>query len=79
MRDSETPVWVEVKQRINRVTQKRRALLSSQDALALCSGREPAAFDASDSAVLDEVLMMVGELTLRPSTDPPVLNCYATS
>jgi SPX domain protein involved in polyphosphate accumulation len=64
----DTAVWVEIKQRVNRVTQKRRARLGYAAALALCSGREQPAVDAMDAAVADEVVRMVGELALRPVT-----------
>ena len=37
---ADTPVWVEIKQRLNRVTQKRRARLRYSQAVALCAGRE---------------------------------------
>jgi hypothetical protein len=64
----ETPVWVEIKQRINRVTQKRRARLPYEEALALCAGRDPGRCEPGDEPVLDEVLTLVGELDLRPTT-----------
>ncbi len=52
----ETPVWVEVKQRVNRVTQKRRALLPYGEASRLCAGQEPGGADVRDGAVIEEVL-----------------------
>jgi hypothetical protein len=64
----ETPVWVEIKQRVNRVTQKRRARLAYADAVAVCAGREPARVDAGDEHVVEEVLTMVAEYDLRPTT-----------
>lgn len=64
----ESPVWVEIKQRVNRVTQKRRARLHYAAALELCRGGELQAADSMDAAVVDEVVTMVGELDLRPTT-----------
>jgi SPX domain protein involved in polyphosphate accumulation len=65
---ADTPVWVEVKQRVNRVTQKRRARLPYAEALALCRGDAPQAADGQDGAVCEEIVRMVGELDLRPVT-----------
>lgn len=62
----ETPVWVEVKQRVNRVTQKRRGLLPYSEASRLCVGEEPRGAAPCDEAVIEEVLAMVAEFTLRP-------------
>jgi SPX domain protein involved in polyphosphate accumulation len=64
----DTPVWVEVKQRVNRVTQKRRAHLPYAQALRLCGGAEPAGPDPRDAGVVEEVLAMVAEHDLRPTT-----------
>lgn len=63
-----TPVWVEIKQRTNRVTQKRRVHLPYAEALALCDGKEPAAFESRDRAVIEEILVFVKGHELRPST-----------
>lgn len=62
----ETPVFVEIKQRVNRVTQKRRIRLPYAEAIRLCSGREPAECDASARGFVDEVLDLVHRLDLRP-------------
>lgn len=62
----DTPVWVEVKQRVNRVTQKRRARLPYAEALRLCAGREPADGEPGDRAAIEEVQALVGRLGLRP-------------
>ena len=64
----DTPVWVEIKQRVNRVTQKRRARLPYADALAVCAGREPPACEPEDEGVVEEVLGMVAAYRLRPTT-----------
>lgn len=58
----DTQVYVEIKQRVNRVTQKRRVGLAYRDALRLCDGRER----IGGSAFLDEVLGLVDGLDLRP-------------
>jgi len=60
--DDDSTVHVEIKQRVNRVTQKRRVALPYRDARRLCDGREMLAGDA----FLDEVLELVSRLDLRP-------------
>jgi hypothetical protein len=64
----ETPVWVEIKQRVNRVTQKRRVRLAYADALRLCDGQEPHNWHAVDRPVIEEMLVLAGQLQLRPVT-----------
>ena len=61
-------MWVEIKQRVNRVTQKRRARLPYTEALALCGGQEPRSHEPGDAAVVEEVLAMVADFDLRPIT-----------
>lgn len=66
----ESNVFVEIKQRVNRVTQKRRLSLPYRDALRLCSpeGYEPAdKVSTRERAFLDEVSTLVGGLDLRPT------------
>jgi SPX domain protein involved in polyphosphate accumulation len=66
----ESQVFVEIKQRVNRVTQKRRVSLPYRDALRLCSpeGYEPVGeVSTRERAFLDEVATLVGELGLRPT------------
>jgi SPX domain protein involved in polyphosphate accumulation len=68
-----TPVFVEIKQRLNRVTQKRRVSLAYRDALRLCNGRQrPQAccseHTAQDAAVLHEVESMLWQYDLRPAS-----------
>jgi SPX domain protein involved in polyphosphate accumulation len=65
---SNVPVMVEIKQRINRTVQKRRARMALKDALALCSGTP--AFTRSDSLdreVVEEVQFLVRTLGLVPA------------
>ena len=64
----DTPTWVEIKQRINRVTQKRRARLPYEQAIALCAGRAIDGCVPGDEAVVEEVQRLVGDFDLRPST-----------
>ncbi|MEU5869439.1 polyphosphate polymerase domain-containing protein [Nonomuraea sp. NPDC047529] len=64
--DGSTPVFVEIKQRVNRVTQKRRVSLPYADALRLCDGRQMVEHDPSQRAFLEEVLDLVLRLDLRP-------------
>ncbi|UZN01628.1 polyphosphate polymerase domain-containing protein [Cellulomonas sp. S1-8] len=66
----ESMVFVEIKQRVNRVTQKRRVVLPYRDALRLCSaeGDEPCGEAAGrERGFLQEVATLVGELDLRPT------------
>ncbi|MBI5949114.1 MAG: polyphosphate polymerase domain-containing protein [Chloroflexi bacterium] len=62
----DTPVWVEIKQRVNRATQKRRARLPYSEALRLCSGLEPQACDPGDERFVEEILVLVAQLRLIP-------------
>ena len=65
-----TPVFAEIKQRVNRVTQKRRVRLTYRAALAMCDdGTEPTDAtwnpDVQDSATSSEILGMTTDLELR--------------
>ncbi len=68
--EGQTPVFVEIKQRLDRVTQKRRVLLPYQVALRLCEQHEPpeAELEAPDRAVIDEILSMGWQYDLRPTS-----------
>ncbi|MDA0635518.1 polyphosphate polymerase domain-containing protein [Nonomuraea sp. MCN248] len=61
----DTPVFVEIKQRVNRVTQKRRVRVPYLDALRLCDGRRMISHEPSQRAFLEEVLDLVCRLDLR--------------
>jgi SPX domain protein involved in polyphosphate accumulation len=68
----DTPVFVEIKQRLKRVTQKRRIQLPYGNALRLCSQRQipkPDAFnhDPTEASVIEEVLAMSWQYDLRPA------------
>jgi hypothetical protein len=65
---ADTPVFVEVKQRLNRVTQKRRACLPYSAALCLCSERRIPEYDPQDTLLVDEVAGMTWQDNLRPSS-----------
>lgn len=62
----DTPVFVEIKQRVNRVTQKRRVLVPYGEARTLCDRRQMIDYDPSGIAFLEEVLGLVDGLDLRP-------------
>ncbi|MDY6877458.1 MAG: polyphosphate polymerase domain-containing protein [Chloroflexota bacterium] len=63
----ETQVFVEVKQRLNRVTQKRRVLLPYRDALELCNHRTIPQHAPRDRAVIAEIHAMTWQYNLRPT------------
>ncbi len=64
---ADTTVSVEIKQRVNRVTQKRRVMLPYAKALDLCDRREPVVHPGADQAFIDEVLDLVIRLDLQPT------------
>lgn len=62
------PVFVEIKQRINRTTQKRRLSLPLDAAYALCAGDFDGPLeDAADRAAADEILFLAKGLQLKPT------------
>lgn len=62
-----TPVFVEIKQRLDRVTQKRRVLMPYAEALQLCNRRRlPTNIAAQDEALVSEVYSYLWEYNLRP-------------
>lgn len=64
--DDDTPVFVEIKQRVNRVTQKRRVQVPYGQARQLCDQRQMIDCDGSGRGFLEEVLGLVAGLDLRP-------------
>jgi SPX domain protein involved in polyphosphate accumulation len=64
----DTEVFVEIKQRLDRVTQKRRALLPYKDALKLCNERTIPAHRPQDRLVIEEIHAMVWQYNLRPTS-----------
>lgn len=66
--DTEAPVYVEIKQRINRTTQKRRLSLPLADAYRLCGGDPVASVEeATDVEAANEVQFLVRALSLQPT------------
>lgn len=65
----DAPVSVEVKQRVNRVTQKRRIMIPYHDAVDLCDRRQEISLSATasdaDRAFVSEVLDLIIRLDLR--------------
>ncbi len=59
-------VWVEIKQRVDRATQKRRLRLSYAEARLLCAGEVPDGVPASSQAFAEEVAGLSAGLSLRP-------------
>lgn len=62
----EALVSVEIKQRVNRVTQKRRVMLPYHLARDLCDRRTRIEHPGADQAFVDEVLDLITRLDLRP-------------
>jgi hypothetical protein len=65
---TDTPVFVEVKQRVDRVTQKRRVVLPYGDAVRLCNDRTTPQVAPRDAAVVDEVLAFSWQYRLIPAS-----------
>ncbi len=66
--DLDEPVFIEIKQRINRTTQKRRLVLPLDQAFELCAGhRAPDLTEEADAAVAGEVLFLAQGLNLQPT------------
>jgi hypothetical protein len=63
-----TPVYLEIKQRVDRVTQKRRLSLPYNQALLLCNDRQlpEGTFTPADQAVLEEILVFLVQYNLQP-------------
>ncbi len=64
----DTLVYVEIKQRLNRVTQKRRVLLPYAQALRLCDERYIPEHAPQDHAVIKEMLGMLVQYDLRATS-----------
>ena len=60
-------VYVEIKQRVNRVTQKRRVPMAYKEALALCNEGIIPDHDSRDAPVINEIYEMIIENNLKPS------------
>jgi hypothetical protein len=64
----DAPVFLEIKQRVDRVTQKRRACLPYRDALRLCNDRQIPGHAPADQAVVEEVFAFLWRYNLRPAS-----------
>ena len=64
----DSPVFVEIKQRVNRVTQKRRASLPYGDALRLCNDRQFPEHSAGDKDAVEEIFAFLWQYNLRPAS-----------
>jgi hypothetical protein len=64
----ETPVFLEIKQRIDRVTQKRRAILPYGEALRLCNDRQIPDHAPDDKGVIEEIYAFLWRYNLRPAS-----------
>ncbi|SCG35754.1 VTC domain-containing protein [Micromonospora echinaurantiaca] len=64
--DDDSTVYVEIKQRVNRVTQKRRIALPYRTARRLCDERVLIEHDPAQRGFVSEVLGLVSGLDLRP-------------
>lgn len=62
----ETAVFLEIKQRIDRVTQKRRAILPYGEALRLCNDRQMPDYAPEDKSVIEEIFVFLWQYNLRP-------------
>lgn len=62
----ETPVFLEIKQRVDRVTQKRRVVLSYKDALRLCNDRKLPENSSENRETLEEMYVFLWQYNLRP-------------
>ncbi len=63
-----TPVFVEIKQRVDRVTQKRRVMLPYIDALRLCNDRQMLECDPDDRPLIEEAYVFLWQYNLIPSS-----------
>jgi hypothetical protein len=64
----ETPVYLEIKQRVDRVTQKRRVLLPYGDAVRLCNDRQIPVHAPDDGAVIEEIFGLLCRYNLQPAS-----------
>ena len=62
------PFFLEIKQRVDRVTQKRRAPMSYGDALRLCNDRDIPDHDPEDEDFINEVYVFLWQYNLRPAS-----------
>lgn len=65
---ADTPVFVEIKQRVDRVTQKRRAILPYSNALQLCNDRQIPEHAPEDKDTIEEIFVFLWQYNLAPTT-----------
>ena len=65
---NDTLVFVEIKQRIDRVTQKRRVLLPYSQAYRLCNDRQIPQHAPCDKDVVEEIYAFAWEYNLKPTS-----------
>ena len=64
----ESPVFLEIKQRYDRVTQKRRTVLPYHEAVRLCNDRQLPDHDPEDQALFGEAYAFLWQYNLRPAS-----------
>ena len=64
----ESPVFLEIKQRYDRVTQKRRTVLPYHEALHLCNDRQVPDRGSGDKALVEEIYDFLWQYNLRPAS-----------
>ncbi len=64
----DAPVFVEIKQRVDRVTQKRRASLHYGDAQRLCDERQMPAHAEDERTVIEEIHAFLWQYDMRPAS-----------
>jgi hypothetical protein len=64
----ESPVFLEIKQRCDRITQKRRTVLPYHAALRLCNDRQIPDHEPGDKALLEEVYAFLWQYRMRPAS-----------
>lgn len=64
----QSPVFVEIKQRVDRVTQKRRVVLPYEDALMLCNQRRMTACHEIEQATMEEIMAFLWQYNLQPTS-----------
>ena len=64
----ESPVFLEIKQRYDRVTLKRRTIMPYHQALRLCNDRQMPDHRTDDQALVEEVYGFLWQYNLRPAS-----------
>jgi hypothetical protein len=62
----QSPVFLEIKQRFDRVTQKRRTILPYREALRLCNDRQIPDHESGDRALIEEIYAFLWQYNMRP-------------